>query len=80
MNRLLCGSTTGLPQASNFNYKQKTIMSKNEKIARLESQLSEWTAKLNRSRKNSLIAMRALHVNAIRKELEALKESDILIY
>ena len=48
-------------------------MTKNEKIARLEGQLSEWTAKLNRSRKNSLIAMRALHVNAIRKELEALK-------
>ena len=48
-------------------------MSKNQKIARLETQLAEWTAKLNRSRKNSLLAMRALHVNAIRKELEALK-------
>ena len=55
-------------------------MTKNEKIARLETHLAWWTAKLNRSRKNSLIAMRALHVNAIRKELEALKESDILIY
>tara|TARA_R110002020_G_scaffold7244_1_gene30657 strand:+ start:366 stop:512 length:147 start_codon:yes stop_codon:yes gene_type:complete len=48
-------------------------MRKNEKIARLETDLAWWTAKLNRSRKNSLIAMRALHVNAIRKELEALK-------
>ena len=50
-------------------------MTKNEKIARLETQLVEWTAKLNRSRKNSLLAMRAMHVNAIRSELEALKGS-----
>ena len=48
-------------------------MTKTERIEKLERDLAWWTAKLNRSRKNSLIAMRALHVNAIRKELEALK-------
>ena len=48
-------------------------MNKEQKIIRLETHLAWWTAKLNRSRKNSLIAMRALHVNAIREELEALK-------
>ena len=73
MSKVSHGSRTESTPASNFNYKQKTIMSKNEKIARLETHLAWWTAKLNRSRKNSLIAMRALHVNAIRKELEALK-------
>jgi len=50
-------------------------MTKQEKIARLETQLVEWTAKLNRSRKNSLRAMRAMHANHIRGELEALKGS-----
>tara|TARA_R110002020_G_scaffold187025_1_gene385116 strand:- start:925 stop:1077 length:153 start_codon:yes stop_codon:yes gene_type:complete len=50
-------------------------MTKQEKILRLQTQLNEWTARLNKSRKNSLIAMRALHVNAIRGELEALKAS-----
>ena len=55
--------------------KDKTIMTKQEKIARLETQLSEWTARLNKSRKNSLRAMRAMHANAIRGELEALKAS-----
>ena len=44
-----------------------------EQKARLETQLAEWTARLNKSRKPSLIAMRSLHVNAIRKELESLK-------
>ena len=32
-----------------------------QEIARLEKQIQEWTAKLNRSRKNSLRAMRAMH-------------------
>ena len=50
-------------------------MSKQEQIARLETQLNEWTARLNKSRKNSLRAMRAMHVNFIQKELDALKES-----
>ena len=50
-------------------------MSKQEKITRLETQLSEWTARLNKSRKPSLIAMRAMHANHIRGELEALKAS-----
>tara|TARA_R110002074_G_scaffold23628_1_gene71383 strand:- start:275 stop:427 length:153 start_codon:yes stop_codon:yes gene_type:complete len=50
-------------------------MNKQEQIARLETQLNEWTARLNKSRKNSLIAMRAMHVNRIQKELNALKES-----
>ena len=48
-------------------------MSKQEYIEKLERDLAWWTAKLNRSRKNSLRAMRAMHANAIRNELEALK-------
>jgi len=48
-------------------------MNKQEKIARLETQLKEWTARLNKSRKPSLIAMRSMHVNHIQKELNALK-------
>ena len=48
-------------------------MTKIEKIEKLERDLAWWTAKLNRSRKNSLRAMRALHANAIRQELDQLK-------
>ena len=51
------------------------IMTKQEKIIRLQTQLNEWTARLNKSRKNSLRAMRAMHVNHIQKELDALKGS-----
>ena len=51
------------------------IMNKQEKIIRLQTQLNEWTARLNKSRKNSLRAMRAMHVNHIQKELDALKGS-----
>ena len=50
-------------------------MSKNEKIARLESQLSEWTAKLNRSRKNSLRSMRSLQVEVVREQLVILRKA-----
>ena len=45
------------------------------KIDKLKSDLAWWEAKLNKSRKNSLRAMRAMHANAIRGELEALKAS-----
>lgn len=48
-------------------------MTKQEKIEKLERDLAWWTAKLNKSRKNSLRAMRALHANAIRQELDQLK-------
>ena len=48
-------------------------MTKVEKIEKLERDLAWWTAKLNKSRKNSLRAMRALHANAIRQELDQLK-------
>ena len=48
-------------------------MTKTEKIEKLERDLAWWTAKLNRSRKNSLRAMRAMHANAIRQELDQLK-------
>ena len=50
-------------------------MNKEQKIIRLQTQLNEWTARLNKSRKNSLRAMRAMHVNHIQKELDALKGS-----
>ena len=45
------------------------------KIDKLKSDLAWWEAKLNKSRKNSLRAMRALHVNAIRKEINRLQVS-----
>ena len=45
------------------------------KIDKLRSDLVWWEAKLNKSRKNSLRAMRALHVNAIRKEINRLQVS-----
>ena len=48
-------------------------MTKTEKIEKLERDLAWWTAKLNKSRKNSLRAMRAMHANAIRKELATLR-------
>ena len=48
-------------------------MTKIEKIEKLERDLAWWTAKLNKSRKNSLRAMRAMHANAIRKELATLR-------
>jgi hypothetical protein len=48
-------------------------MTKIEKIEKLERDLAWWTAKLNKSRKNSLRAMRAMHANAIRQELDQLK-------
>ena len=50
-------------------------MTKTQKIEKLERDLAWWTAKLNRSRKNSLRAMRAMHANAIRNELETLRSS-----
>ena len=46
-----------------------------EKIDKLKSDLVWWEAKLNKSRKNSLRAMRAMHVNAIRKEINRLQVS-----
>ena len=50
-------------------------MTKTQKIEKLQNDLAWWVAKLNKSRKNSLRAMRAMHANAIRKELEELKNS-----
>ena len=47
-------------------------MTKTQKIEKLERDLAWWTAKLNKSRKNSLRAMRAMHANAIRAELQEL--------
>jgi len=46
-----------------------------EKIDKLKSDLAWWEAKLNKSRKNSLRAMRALQVNTIRKEINRLQVS-----
>ena len=48
-------------------------MTKTQKIEKLERDLAWWTAKLNKSRKNSLRAMRAMHANAIRGELATLR-------
>ena len=54
---------------------QKTIMTKTEKIAHLTKQLKEWTAMLHKSRKHSLMCMRATHVSYLQNELAKLKES-----
>ena len=48
-------------------------MTKTQKIAKLEKDLAWWEAKLNRSRKPSLMSMRAMHANHIRNELAKLK-------
>tara|TARA_R100000329_G_scaffold131802_1_gene111199 strand:+ start:87 stop:320 length:234 start_codon:yes stop_codon:yes gene_type:complete len=61
---------------SDYYYrKSKTIMTKAEKIAHLTKQLNEWTAMLHKSRKHSLMCMRATHVSYLQNELEKLKES-----
>jgi|TARA_R110000824_G_C14658965_1_gene617556 hypothetical protein len=46
---------------------------KMQEIARLEKQIEEWTAKLNRSRKNSLRAMRAMHREAVVAKLNRVR-------
>ena len=43
--------------------------------ARLETQIKEWTAKLNRSRKPSLIAMRAMHRDCLVAKLRKLERA-----
>ena len=53
--------------------KTKHIMTKTQKIEKLERDLAWWTAKLNRSRKPSLISMHAMHADHIRNELAKLK-------
>ena len=61
---------------SDYYYrKSKTIMTKAEKIAHLTKQLNEWTAMLHKSRKHSLMCMRATHVSYLQNELAKLKES-----
>ena len=50
-------------------------MTKTEKIAHLTKQLNEWTAMLHKSRKHSLMCMRATHVSYLQNELAKLKES-----
>ena len=46
-----------------------------KQIDKLKGELAWWEAKLNKSRKNSLRAMRAMHANAIRKEINRLQVS-----
>ena len=45
------------------------------RVAHLTKQLNEWTAMLHKSRKHSLMCMRATHVSYLQNELEKLKES-----
>jgi hypothetical protein len=68
---LPCRLKLGLHHKKHF--RKLIIMNKEQKILRLQTQLKEWTARLNKSRKPSLIGIRALHVNHIQKELDALK-------
>ena len=50
-------------------------MNKKEKIEKLQKDVAFWQDKLNRSRKQSLISIRALHLNHARNELKKLQES-----
>jgi len=50
-------------------------MNKIEKIEKLQKDIAFWQDKLNRSRKQSLISIRALHLNHARNELKKLQES-----
>jgi len=50
-------------------------MNKKEKIAKLQNDIAFWQDKLNRSRKPSLIGIRALHLNHARNELAKLQAS-----
>ena len=50
-------------------------MNKKEKIEKLQKDVAFWQDKLNRSRKQSLISIRALHLNHARNELAKLKQS-----
>ena len=50
-------------------------MTKQQKIEKLQKDIAFWQDKLNRSRKQSLISIRALHLNHARNELAKLKKS-----
>ena len=50
-------------------------MNKIEKIEKLEKDLAWWQDKLNRSRKESLRSIRAVHVQHLQGEIQKLKES-----
>ena len=50
-------------------------MTKQQKIEKLQKDIAFWQDKLNRSRKQSLISIRALHLNHARNELAKLKQS-----
>jgi hypothetical protein len=50
-------------------------MTKTQKIEKLQKDIAFWQDKLNRSRKQSLISIRALHLNHARNELAKLKKS-----
>ena len=53
-------------------------MIKIEKIEKLQKEVAFWQDKLNRSRKESLRSIRALHLNHARNELKKLQESSWL--
>ena len=50
-------------------------MIKIEKIEKLQKEVAFWQDKLNRSRKESLRSIRALHLNHARNELKKLQKS-----
>jgi len=53
----------------------QTIHEIEESIAQKNEQLNWWLDKLNRSRKNSLRSMRAMHVAVVREQLVELTEA-----
>tara|TARA_B100001778_G_C18472423_1_gene576447 strand:+ start:660 stop:860 length:201 start_codon:yes stop_codon:yes gene_type:complete len=50
-------------------------MNKIKKIEKLQNDLAWWQDKLNRSRKESLRSIRAVHVQYLQGEIQKLKES-----
>lgn len=49
-----------------------TIMTKQEKITKLQNDIAFWQDKLNRSRKESLRSIRAVHLQRCQRELAEL--------
>ena len=55
----------------------ETLSEIEESITQKTEQLAWWTDKLNRSRKNSLRHMRAMHVDTVRLQLAELEQAKL---
>ena len=60
---------------SRLVYIPQTINEIEESISQKNEQLNWWLDKLNRSRKNSLISMRAMQVDVVRQQIAELEKA-----